>query len=298
MKGLTMGNRKGLTLLETLVVVFIILFLLAIFIPPRDVSHHAERVVCGASLKWLGTAMTVYSSDYDGAYPELPGGGPWAKELGFAYNETSPEFGAHGAQSQVGRTISASWYLLVREEDVEPKLFVCKSSDQLGFERANPDLGDVTELWDFGADPYKHVSYSMQNPYGKYPAHSGLSADFAVAADMNPWIRNGDFVKPGVDKNGPGIIDVTKNPKTWCVGNYPYHKKAKRGSHGGQNVLFGDGHTYFKKCPNVGMKQDNIYTFWSKDEAPSEQGRQGGVNPTGRDGENDAKSEDDSFLVL
>ncbi|MHC5163328.1 MAG: hypothetical protein ACYSO4_09495, partial [Planctomycetota bacterium] len=66
----------------------------------------------------------------------------------------------------------------------------------------------------------------------------------------------------------------------------------------GQNVAYADGHTSYEKQPNVGVKYDNIYTYWSTKENPTEQDKQGGTAPTGRSPENDAKSSNDSFLVL
>jgi hypothetical protein len=59
-----------------------------------------------------------------------------------------------------------------------------------------------------------------------------------------------------------------------------------------------DGHASFEKQPNIGVKNDNIYTFWPTKESPTEQDRQGGTAPTSRSPENDAKSKDDSFLAI
>ncbi len=63
-------------------------------------------------------------------------------------------------------------------------------------------------------------------------------------------------------------------------------------------VLFGDGHVSYEKQPNIGVKNDNIYTFWSTEENPTEQDKQGETAPTSRSVENDAKSKDDSFLAI
>ncbi len=296
-----MENRKGLTLVEVIVVILVLLALGAAFVlPRRNVRHIAQRVVCGANLKGLGTAMTVYADDYDGAYPQLPGKGPWSKELGFDYYS----FG--GPQAKAGRTISASWYLLVRETDVSPKSFVCPRSSQVSFEGENPENLDIIELWDYGADPYKHVSYVMHNPYGKFPADETKGAAFAIAADMSPWFKAGDIVSPPADGSAPQIIKAGDD-KTWSLGNSWNHPDVRRrlfryvpvkGSRTGQNVVFADGHSAFEKSANCGVDKDNIYTFWSKDEEPSEQDRQGGKNPTARDKENDAKSATDSFLGI
>jgi hypothetical protein len=254
--------------------------------------------------------MVVYANDYDGRFPQLPGEGPWSKELGFDYDLKEPDF--KGQQSNTERTITASWYLLVREADAPPGAFVCPTSKEKAFEGENPNNLEIAEMWDFGDNPYEHVSYVMHNPYGKYPANDKLGASFAVAADMNPWIKMGDFVSTPNEKNYPQII-TANDKETYKYGNSFNHPKKGlswrgqskdiEGTSTGQNVLFGDGHTSYgrtsyEKYPNCGVNGDNIYTYWSTDENPTEQDIQGGKPPTARDKDNDAKSQDDSFLVL
>ena len=304
-----MENQRGLTLVE-LIVVFLIIFnllFLAGIINPQlgKVGPIAHRVVCGTNLKGLGTAIVVYANDYDGAYPELPGKGAWSKGLGFDYSMPNPQFGPAGTQGDVGRTISASWYLLVREADVSPKSFVCPSSSQEAFDGENPNGLDITELWDFGDDPYKHVSYVLQNPYGAFAVREELGEGFAMGGDMSPWFKDGDFVAPS-KTIGPQLI-TAGDESSYEFGNTTNHMVSKRrfklfGRRRkvrlGQNVLFADGHSSFEKFANCGVEKDNIYTFWSKEDEPSEQDRQGGTNPTARDKANDARSKEDSFLGI
>ena len=67
--------------------------------------------------------MVVYGNDYNDNYPQLPGTGPWSKQLGFDFDLKKPDF--DDAQSDTSRTITSSLYLLVREADVSPKSFLC-----------------------------------------------------------------------------------------------------------------------------------------------------------------------------
>ena len=279
-----MEKYKGITLVELitiLVVVTLFILILEVFIVPRiGVAH---KVYCSTNLKGLGTAMTVYGNDYDDEYPKL-GKGPWSDKLSFDFDDFPI--------SQEGeRTITSSWYLLIREADVSPKTFVCPESTQEEFDGFNPENKDILELWDFGHNPYKHISYSYHNPYGKYPAGGWLSASFAVAGDISPWFKNGSIIVAGSEMQPPQII-TQADKSTWKSGLGQNHKDE------GQNVLWADGHASFEKYPNVGIKNYNIYTFWSVEENPSEQDRQGGTAPTGRSAENDAKSEADSFLAI
>ena len=87
------------------------------------------------------------------------------------------------------------------------------------------------------------------------------------------------------------------------IGNVPTRDQIKNSNafhHGydGQNVLFADGHTSYEKQPDVGVKNDNIYTYWSTEGGQTEQDRRGSTAPASRSEENDAKSKDDSFLVI
>jgi prepilin-type N-terminal cleavage/methylation domain-containing protein len=300
-KGQNMKIQKGFTIIELLVVIAIIAMLLAIFMPAMGkVKKTALRVVCGINQKGLGNAIAVYADNYDGFFPQLPGHGPWSKELGFDYDNPSPDFA--GAQANTPRTITASWYLLTREADVSPKSFVCPESGETGFPGRNPNNLDIVELRDFGTDPYKHMSYAMHNPYGKFPASKNLSSNFAVAADMSPWFRYGDILPKGEGDNPPQIFILLD--KNWITSNSQNHDTMgelwsdRRYRSPGQNVLYTDGHTSYETISNVGINQDNIYTYCSKEKEPSVQDIQGGAAPTDRNPENDAKSPDDSFLAI
>lgn len=302
-----MNKRKGFTFIELIVVIVIIFLLLAVLMPHLGKNKPINaRIICGTNLRGIGTAMTVYANDYDDNYPQLPGTGPWSKELGFAYDLKNPDFFPTGSQGNTGRTITASLYLLVREADVAPKSFICPAAEYFmreeradvkytDFDGRNTNNFDITELLDFGPDPYQHVSYSMHNPYGKFPADAKRNAGFAIAADMNPWFKNGDIVSPAVNKKVPQIIQLN-DKSTWILGNSANHPKKRNIE--GQNVIWADGHSTFETLPNTGINQDNIFTFHSTDKDPTEQDIQGGTNPTSRDPENDAKDKDDSFLAI
>ncbi|MBL7215685.1 MAG: hypothetical protein ISS71_08415 [Phycisphaerae bacterium] len=291
-----MEEQKGLTHIGLMVIICTVLVITLIgYAAFQKVKNEACRLVCGVNLKGLGTAMGVYASDYNDNYPQLPGKGPWAKELGFPYDLEEPYF--NGAQLNTTRSITASWYLLVREADVSPKSFICPQSKQQEFLGENSKNLDLVKLWDFGSNPHKHISYVYHNPYGRFPANRKLPDLFAISADSNPWFDNGNILKPNTQNSTPQIIFFT-NSKTWKLGNSLAHKPKYLSAKYGQNILYADGHMSFNEQPNAGINNDNIYTFWSEEENPSEQDIQGGTAPTGRSVENDAKSEEDSFLAI
>lgn len=305
---LKVGISRRLSLIELIVIVLIVAMILAISVPPLSkIKKHEAQVVCEVNMKSLGDAMSIYSSDHADVYPELPGRGSWSKELGFAYDLPNPDFA--GVQASTPRTVTASWYLLVRYSDVSPQSFVCPGRKQKSFLEVITQDVSIVKLWDFGSNPYDHVSYSMHNPYGKYPANKNRSSGFAIAADNNPWFKDGSLIEPNKNSIMPPQIINYQNDKTYKLGNSMNHKEykerflfwkyTKRGTLGlGQNVLYNDGSVVFKETPNCGINNDNIYTFWSNNENPTEQDIHGGTNPKERNLENDAKSEEDSFLVL
>jgi len=298
-----MKKRTGITLIGVVVLIIAILFVIAIFLAIMNTpGRMADRVICGTNLKSLGTPLMIYSNDYDDNYPQLPGKGPWSKRLGFDYYMTKPDFTPGGAEEYNSRTITASWYLLVREVDVHPKSFICPASSQEEFDGNNPAGKDLVELWDFSDNPYNHVSYAMHNPYGRFPADATSSASFALAADMNPWFKDGDIVSPSPGANSenqltsvnllaPYWTEIKDEHEIKWANAFPHKRE-------GQMVLFGDGHCAWEKTSDVGVKGDNIYTFWSKEKDPTADDIRIGKNPTARDKENDSKSKEDSFLAI
>ena len=249
--------------------------------------------MCATNLKGLGTAMAVYSQDYDDEFPRL-GFGPWSKKLGYSYEDA--KFKPYKYEGPC--TITSSLYLLVREADVSPKSFVCpRQPEDTEFNGQNSKNLDIVELWDFGNNPYQHVSYAYHNPYGKYPAGGWLPASFAIMADMSPWFSNGNIQLQQTGETAPQVVKLT-NPATWKYGLSLNHEFKKKSYSEGHNVVFADGHASYEKQPNIGVNNDNIFTYWSTEENPSEQDIQGGTAPTSRSPENDAKSKDDSFLAI
>jgi prepilin-type N-terminal cleavage/methylation domain-containing protein/prepilin-type processing-associated H-X9-DG protein len=64
------GKRSGFTLIELLVVIAIIAILAAILFPVfAQAREKARSTTCLSNFKQLGTAVTMYIQDYDGAYP-------------------------------------------------------------------------------------------------------------------------------------------------------------------------------------------------------------------------------------
>ena len=71
-----MKPKNGLTLLEVIVIIFIISVCLCVWYGSTIVRRRAVRTICGMNLREIGVAMAAYAQNYDGRYPQLPGAGP------------------------------------------------------------------------------------------------------------------------------------------------------------------------------------------------------------------------------
>jgi len=215
----------------------------------------ALRMTCSTNLRGLGNAMLIYDNDYD---DELPRAGGPNSTLGttadYQANTLNAAFGLDSRGSGGQASMSANFYLLVKYAEVTPKHLKCDRDRAFKeFKLADYNVGNknLVELWDFGPDPAKHVSFSYHTPYGSYGLTSSNLPGMAVAADRNPWLAS-----PGGRRSKTDFQAFDPNGTMSFIkrGNALPHKGD------GQNVLFNDGHTSFEKQPFCAVKEDNIYT--------------------------------------
>jgi prepilin-type processing-associated H-X9-DG protein len=245
-------RRRGITYVEVLVIVLVIVFLVAIFLPIRQHPHRtANRVKCASNLRQIGQAILLYSNENHGAYPRTYAKVPEAGVIitptwGTGAGSANP-FGEHGPADN---DVSAALFLLLRTQDITSEVFTCPSSN------AEKDLygggtNAATNRSNF-TSVKQNLSYSYQNPYPnaaaierKFVLTNQVGAEFAVAADINPGTANGkNVLKPIVTSSAAEM------------------KQANSNNHDGdgQNILYGDGHVSWESNPFAGVNRDNIYT--------------------------------------
>ena len=83
-------RKKGFTLIELLVVIAIIAILAAILFPVfAKARAQAEKISCASNLKQIGTAIMMYTQDFDESYPSANYNGmfatPTGQQWGWAY---------------------------------------------------------------------------------------------------------------------------------------------------------------------------------------------------------------------
>lgn len=257
----------GLVLWEVLFVVVLLLFLVGVILPALSRVKSTSHPVCGTNLSGLGKAMLIYAHDYDGRLPRAGGpNGSWAARTPNWMGQNGAE--AYGispdgrARGQAG--MSASLYLLVKYMEVEPREFLCLDGEgniEKGASVFEPrtytaDDSALVDLWDFGPNPPRHVSYAYHQVYGPYELTTDNDPQMAIAADRNPWMDS-PFAQAGdFSKFTPDVDPYAGNEEAAVQGNSRAHDGR------GQNVLFLDSHVEFAKRSFCGVEDDNIYTTW------------------------------------
>jgi prepilin-type N-terminal cleavage/methylation domain-containing protein/prepilin-type processing-associated H-X9-DG protein len=260
MKHLHSRKTKGFTLVELLVVIGIIALLISILLPSLNKAREtANKAKCASNLHQLGLAILLYQQDNQQLYPKTIMDTIAAPLVTWGTGGTAPgtvdPFQSTTAGRETVNDVSASFFLLLRNEQLTPAVFVCPSSN--------------AEAWDFGGGSNsaqnwvnwngttglgKNLSYSYENPFAGSTAISNgwqlknPDATYAICSDINP----GTSV-PNTTNNVTNI--ATNAPASVMrAGNSPNHQQD------GQNVLFGDGHAEWESNPFCGTQHDNIFT--------------------------------------
>ena len=259
-----------------IVVSLILVLLLGTFTIAQinNADEIANRVKCASNLRMMGQALLLYSNENRGAFPRTlwdvnnpkpTWGTPYEGNDKLKASPKADPFDSQKSDvTPALNDVTAAMFMLLRTQDITPQVFVCPSSGLAPF---NFGGGKNTALnWtNFPGNKgiADHLAYSYQNPYptkdaiGKgWKLNNAISAEFAVAADMNP----------GIDALMK--VPLSAGEDAVRIGNSPNHGGE------GQNVLYGDGHVEFQGSPYVGVARDNIYTYG--DSGPDHKNAAGG----------------------
>ncbi|MFP4106879.1 MAG: type II secretion system protein, partial [Phycisphaerae bacterium] len=175
-----MSKRKAFTLIELLVVIAIIGLLVSILVPAlaniQDIAKHAK---CKANLKTIGTAVQTYKESNYRRTMTLGRADDFKAEA--EAQSSLDNLWANQAECNI-----QSWWLLVADNVVEEKAFVCPSD-----QKALPLSKDGGN---YGFQTWMNVSYGLQpavqseeNP--AFPGANGQPSDTVIVADK-PDMKN------------------------------------------------------------------------------------------------------------
>ena len=277
-------RRRGFSFVELLVVLSVLVILASILIPYVSKLRESDRRVrCADNLRAVRRALQEYAESNQNAYPRVvydPAVRGYAAYTGAA----APDPFAAGSAVRAN-DVTASLWLLVRRNLIEPGRFVCPSTADTPDPAYRP--GQPRARSNFGGGA--HLSYSYSSPFSAAPGYrmnDTQPADFAILADQSPGTAGRHD-------------DVAAAPHTAPLTTLA---RANSNNHGGagQNVLYADGHVQFQQTPYCGVghadRRDNIYTVLSPD--PLGAGNNPPAEGTGYAGPNFGPSwSADSYLV-
>ena len=244
-------RRRGFGLADLLVVVVLIPLLAVLFMACRERQHEGSgRLKCSSNLRQIGQAILLYANENKGAYPRTTYvGGDVVKPV---WGTGAPSTQPFASDGPAPNDVTAAIFLLLRTQEIGSEVFTCPSSNA---ERWDFGGGSNTALnwsnWEGHAGVKLHLSYSLANPYPDdaavkkgYKLTTAITAEFAVASDLNPGAANGSNVLN---------VITTSSSSAMKMGNSRNHDQD------GQNVLYGDGHVEFQQNPFCGVARDNIF---------------------------------------
>ena len=289
-------KKKGFTLIELLVVIGIIALLVSILMPALGKARElAKRIKCASQIRSCMLAQALYDNstgDVGGSAIAVVGdpghanayfGSGAINGADYRTNETVPfwrnpdEFNPSWTNINNGTQLSSrahgSLYLLVGQVDLSPKQFLCPSdgnAEEIDLQYAidqNNVVEDFADLRNFACG--YNVSYSLNDPWNrKLSGSMVLGSSSPVMADQSPRYDTDDLLPRDLStefgdggSDNPNIVlgalDWTDNDGQKTPGNSFNHGTET------QNVAFADSHVERANGANVGIREDNIFTYWS-----------------------------------
>src|SRR5947209_9598883 len=232
-------RRAGFTLIELLVVIAIIAILAAILFPVfAQAREKARATSCLSNCKQIGTAVQMYTQDYDEALPST-----------YIYND--PKLGnvTGGGNPTFSKYSWSMWVILLDSYIKNRAVWKCPSGrDQIvgpGSDRINVNLGYNEYL--FRGVEISGVGRPNLSTLASFPAGVtgiALIADSSLGGIFHDWGNSDCSQLPVAGENAKFGMHRIK-----CANGYGTSGSSctctYRHADGGANVVFADGHAKF-----------------------------------------------------
>ena len=148
-------RRRGLSLVELLVVMAIMALLIAILLPAlSQVKHQARRSACAANLRQVGVAIHLYAEDFGDTIPFGPAGRPVTGSNFYTVTGNVTSLLSLEDGAPVGLGLLLDGYL-----SHQPTVLFCPGADQPSEAREQLDrVGQAQAQSDFY---YRHASVAL-----------------------------------------------------------------------------------------------------------------------------------------
>lgn len=229
------SSRDAFTLLELLVVITIIAILAAILFPVfGKVRSMSKRTTCISNMKQIGTAIAMYTDDYDGCYPNTGDPYLWVGKR-FRW-PIMPYLGLGKVQSIPASvdsflSINGASSLLLCPEDTSAKGFDYTSyAYAVPFYQSDANLATMTSIQNLIQGFAKPGS--LANPVSRTTADVTYSSRKVMISE---WTNNHDYTGPKPVGMWGTLVSPFDTPGVDCY-------------NGGRVMLFADLHAKFIKA--------------------------------------------------
>jgi competence protein ComGC len=272
-------TARAFTRIDGLVLIIVIaLCIILLILTLARRQELIRRVQCGKNLNMIVTACWMYAGDNQDDFPvaahpepldDLTAGVDYTRAIGsYRGRADNPSAGNIASMQQNPTKLSTtrSLWLLVRSKHIEPKSFICPSTQ----DRPNTDTHPAA-YWDFGvgditgpATPeqvrqgYSQISYGYEVSFGKHGKPNMDHDRNIVLAEKGPFGAAIETSIPAPPPFPTGTFTSFTQVGNWRPWNSPNH------GGDGQHQYAPIGFVEWNPYPiSIALISDNIYTRWS-----------------------------------
>ena len=258
----TTRHRSAFTLIELLVVIAKIAILAAILFPVfAQAREKARQAACLSNEKQIGTAMMMYTQDYDETLPNRvnnAGKGLCSDPslLGAEAGTTSPYCTSYAWQWQINSYLKNNG------------VYVCPSNTGRSYQKtvgANTDSLTVPIPMSYGINIQLYQYSANDQPFSgedgpiglaqmTAPASTYFIADAVVVGFSGVWmdrLRYANINSVGLTEIRNLALDANNPYQSATLAKYPNISDGAKRHQGGENIIFADGHAQFRPAGRI-----------------------------------------------